>query len=173
MDDIADPAESEISSLDDRNDLCSVVSFGSTGSTNRRRLQSMRNKHAQCLQALKQKACGGVPSDLSLKMDPADRMRRAVNKQTLHAQAVAALGSSGDVAKNRQVTAETCDSFSAEQVDFARAGTSPADRTCARASDSVEEANVRMLLGKQVKSWQDASNDLSGIREALGMQQGG
>mmetsp|Transcript_57856 Transcript_57856/g.114755 ORF Transcript_57856/g.114755 Transcript_57856/m.114755 type:complete len:483 (-) Transcript_57856:91-1539(-) len=173
MEDLADLAESEMSSIDGGNDLCSVGSFGSAGSTNRRKLQSMRSKHAKCLQALKGKTGGGVPSDLSLKMDPADRMRRAVNKQMLHARAVAALGSAGDVASSRQVTAESCGSFSAALVDFERAATLPADGTFANAANDFEDADVRMLLGRQVKSWEDVSNDLSGIREALGMQQGG
>lgn len=148
MEDLADGIESEMSSIDDRNDLCSVGSFGSAGSSNRRRLQGFRSKHAKCLQALRKKAEGGVPSDLSLKMAPADRMRLAVGKQMLQAQAVSALTG------NRQVTA----SDSEELLD--------------RAADRFE-ADARKVLGEQIKAWEDAANDLRGIGEALWLQKGG
>jgi len=166
MEDLADLAESEMSSIDDRNDLCSVGSFGSAGSSNRRRLQGFRSKHAKCLQALKQKAEGGVPSDLSLKMAPADRMRLAANKQMLQAQAVSALSGS------RQVTAESLSNLSTELNDFDRAKTLPAESSFSKAAN-VEEADVCMLLGRQVKAWEDTASDLRGIGEALWLQQGG
>lgn len=163
MEDLADGIESEMSSIDDRNDLCSVGSFGSAGSASRRRLQALRSKHAKIM-TLRKKADGGVPSDLSLKMSPAERMRLAVGKQMLQAQAVSALTG------GRQVTA---DSLSEELLDFDRARTLPAEPSFAKAADDLEEADARMLLGKQIKAWEDAANDLRGIGEALWLQQGG
>jgi len=169
MEDLADLAESEMSSIDDRNDLCSVGSFGSAGSSNRRKLQGFRSKHAKCLQALKSKAEGGVPSDLSLRMTPGDKMRLAVNKQMLQLQAVSALSSGA----SRQVTAESVSNLSTELIDFDRAKTLPAQSSLAQTMNVSEDANVRMLLGRQVKAWEKAASDLRGIGEALSLQQGG
>merc|ERR1712129_285406 len=98
------------------------------------------------------------------KMSPAERMRLAVGKQMLQAQAVSALTG------GRQVTA---DSLGEELLDFDRARTLPDAPSFAKAADDFEEADARMLLGKQIKAWEDAANDLRGIGEALWLQQGG
>jgi len=170
MEDLADLAESEMSSMGDPNDMSSVHSFGSAGSNNQRRLQGFRNKHAKCLMALKKKADGGVPSDLSLKMAPADRLRLATTKKMLQAQVVSALDSGGGVGPQpgRQ------DTFDSEDLsDFDRARTTSAEAAFTQAADVAEDADDRVRLGSQVRAWEDAATNLNGIREALSMQQGG